>query len=67
MPVLTVPLVRRRTTLGPTIGALRFWSGSSDRCEAGARCTTQPLEQHGQLLGAYVLALRFSVSAGSRM
>lgn len=53
--------------LGPSFGVLRTFIAGSDHCEAGARCRSLDLERQGQLLGAYVLALRVTLGLGSRL
>jgi hypothetical protein len=53
--------------LGPSFSALRTLATSSELCASGSRCRALELDRQGQLLGAYVLALRVTLSFGSRL
>lgn len=53
--------------LGPSLSALRSFATSNQLCSSGARCTALDVDRHGQLLGAYVLALRLTLGFGSRL
>ncbi len=53
--------------LGPSISALRFFSGTSDRCAQNQRCSAATLDEHGQLLAAYALGVKLSLGLGSRL